>query len=141
MPDIPVLTPSNYPEWIEEVEATLRMEGWFSKLTALPPDSTLEVKEYRLHMEGKERAAGFIYRAIAPELRGPVREHRQDAVRMLEILKTTYGRSSFAARNNALSTLVTMSMNTDKSILAFLMRAREALRVIRATRPATGYSL
>lgn len=89
-------------------------------------------------MEAKEKAAGFIFRAIAPELRGPVCAHLDNASKMLEVLKEAYGKSSFAARNNALSTLATMSMSADESIPAFLTPARKALRHIRATHPAAG---
>ena len=121
--DIPLLTTSNYSDWRDNIEALLKKDGLWGRLSAPTPAS--DAKTHREHV-AVEKAAGLVY------LRGEIKAHKDSAKAMLDALESRFGSSVFAARHNAISSLVAMSMSSDETATAFLARVREAQNVVAA---------
>ena len=138
--DIPLLTTSNYSDWRDNIEALLKKDGLWGRLSAPTPPAS-DAKAHREHVVAVEKAAGLVYLSVSPQLRGEIKAHKDSAKSMLDALESRFGSSVFAARHNAISSLVAMSMSSDETATAFLARVREAQNVLVASMPASDYTL
>jgi hypothetical protein len=90
--EIPMLTTSNYADWRDNIEAVLKKDGLWSRLSATAP-LTSDAKAHREHVTACEKAAGLIYLSVSPQLRGEIRSHKDSAKAMLDALESRFGSS------------------------------------------------
>ena len=117
--DIPLLTTLNYSDWRDNIEALLKKDGLWGCLSAPTPPAS-DAKAHREHVVAVEKAAGLVYLSVSPQLQGEIKAHKDSAKAMLDALESRFGSSVFAARQNAISSLVAMSMSSDETATAFL---------------------
>ena len=66
--DIPLLTTSNYSDWRDNIEALLKKDGLWGRLSAPTPLAS-DAKAHREHVVTVEKAAGLVYLSVSPQLR------------------------------------------------------------------------
>ena len=137
-----MLTTANYSDWRDNIEALLKKDGLWGRLSVSPP-STSDAKAYLEHVTSCEKVAGLVYLSVSPQLRGEIKMHKDSAKAMLDALESHFGSSVFTLRYNAISSLVTMSMSSDETVSAFMAWVRDAQNILIAATcmPAKDYSL
>lgn len=117
------------------MEDWLRSKGVWYWLKASDPVESVDAKGYRKCMEARDQAVGEIRRFISPELRSTATSE-SEPLKILLALKTAYGTLTFATHFNAMQALLAVCQEASELSASFISQARDALRILQASRPA-----
>lgn len=114
----------------------LQAKGFLFHMKESLPSATENLKGYTAALLARDQAKGVIRSSLSPELRSAAGPDGTDALAMLALLKKAFGASDYGSRFNALRAFLTIHAEAGETAAAFIARAREALRVVQAARPA-----
>lgn len=139
-PPFVVLTGStNYNQWYTSVHGLLLFHRVLDQIIGvIAPPPTDPNLLYRYN-EAAQRAAGTIFGSVAPEIQAGI-SFTATPRAMMAHLATRYATSSSGGRFNALTRLVSISMEEDEKVDAWIQRLDDASRNFISSCP-TGYSL
>ena len=135
-PSFAPLSAANYPQWSGEMRAWLMKHGLWSLVkgeeSEPPASEAAELKDWR---KRRDRAAGEIYLAVAPEQRVHFGGSEDDPVKMWKALESAHVKHRPGARFNAYNSLFGIRKADDKTLSSLVARVETSMRMCQNLRP------
>ncbi|KIJ22417.1 hypothetical protein M422DRAFT_197184, partial [Sphaerobolus stellatus SS14] len=139
-PTFPKLNASNYPTWVDNMEAWLRSSGLWRIVsgasTRPTPTETNAVIVDAWEIKW-DKAAGWIFLMVEDNQKIHFNGIKDDPVKMWAKLKDVYLQQKPGARFNAYDYLFSIRKKEDESHQVLINRVEDALKHIQNLRPAT----
>ena len=140
-PTFPKLNASNYPTWVDNMEAWLRSSGLWRIVSGTSTRPTTPSTEANTDIVDAwdmkwDKAAGWIFLMVEDNQKIHFHGIKDDPVKMWTKLKDVYLQQKPGARFNAYDYLFSIRKKEDESHQGLINRVEDALKQIQNLRPA-----